>query len=148
MFIDITRAHPHYSTRRQVCFQHPAEDPRSGEADVCGLLQRSFLGLRDTEWYLEQRTRIVMDKIGFTCGLWFPCVFTYRGQNMPAYVYEDNFVIKGVRRELNEYSTELKTHMLAKNEGVREPDYSQRRVFRNCPLEPCLSMVCPWWKPT
>ena len=53
----------------------------------------------------EQLTRQVMDKLGFTCGLWTPCVFVHREKNMQAYVYDDNFVIKGVRRELNDSSS-------------------------------------------
>ena len=47
MFIDITRAHPHCTIRRQVWVQFPAEDPRSTEEGVCSLLLRSIHGLRD-----------------------------------------------------------------------------------------------------
>ena len=68
MFFD-TRDHPHWR-RRQVWIQHPAEDSRSGEAGVCGFTLRSLYGLRDAGMNVEQLTREVMDKIGFTCGLW------------------------------------------------------------------------------
>ena len=47
MFIDITRAHPQCTMRRQVWVQLPAEDPRSEEEGACGLLLRSVCGLRD-----------------------------------------------------------------------------------------------------
>ena len=50
--------------------QLPAEDPRSKEEGVCGLLLRSIYGLRDAGVNFEQLTRQVMDKLGFTCGLW------------------------------------------------------------------------------
>ena len=46
MFIDITRAHPHCTMRRQVWEQLPAEDPRTEEEGLCGLLLRSIYGLR------------------------------------------------------------------------------------------------------
>ena len=69
MFIDITRAHPHCSMRRQVWVQLPQEDPRSAEEGVCGLLLRSLYGLRDAGMNFKQLTRLVMDKIGFTYGL-------------------------------------------------------------------------------
>ena len=97
MFIDITRAPPHCTMRRQVWVQLPAEDPRSKDEGVCGLLLRSIYGLRHAGMNFEQLTRRVVDKLGFTCGLWTPCVFVHRNKNMQAYVYGDNFVI---RREL------------------------------------------------
>ena len=56
MFIDITRAHPHCTTRRQLWVQLPAEDPRSEEEGVCGLLLRSIYGLRDAGMNFEQLT--------------------------------------------------------------------------------------------
>ena len=112
MLIDISRAHPHRTMRRQVWVELPAEDPRSKEEGVCGLLLRSIYGLRDFDM------RQVMDKLDFNCGLWTLCVFVYREQNMQAYVYGDNFVIKGVRRELYDFFEHLKVHMWAKSEGV------------------------------
>ena len=89
MFIDITRTHPHCTMRRQVWVQLLAEDPRSEEEGVC-----SLYGLRDAGMNFDQLTRQVMDKLGFTCGLWTPCVFVHREKNMQAYVYVDNFVIR------------------------------------------------------
>ena len=79
--------------RRQVWVQLPQEDPRSTEEGVCGLLLRSIYGLRDAGMNFEQLTHQVMEKIGFTCGLWSPRVYVHREQNMQAYVYGDNFVI-------------------------------------------------------
>ena len=59
----------------------------------------------------EQLTRQVMDKLRFTCGLWTPCVFVYREENMQAHAYGDNFVTKGVGRELYDSFEQLKVHM-------------------------------------
>ena len=70
----------------------PAEDPRSKDEGVCGLLLRSIYGLRDAGMNFDMLTRQVMG------GLWTPCVFVHREKNMQAYVYGDNFVIKGVLR--------------------------------------------------
>ena len=41
---------------------------------------------------------------------------------MQACVYGDNFVIKSLRSELYEFLGQLKTHMLAKNNGVLGSD--------------------------
>ena len=58
---------------------------------------------------------------------------------MQAYVYGDNFVIKGVSRGLCDFFEQLKGHMWARREGVLGPDPGQgdvrevvclNRVFR------------------
>ena len=127
--------------RRQVWVQLPQEDPRSTEEGVCGLLLRSIYGLRDAGRNFELLTRQVLDKLGFTCGLWSPCVYVHREQNMQTYVYGDNFGIKGACRDLYDFFEQLKGHMWAKNEGVLGPDPGQgdkqeviclKRVFRWC----------------
>ena len=61
---------------------------------------RFLHSLRDAGMNVEQLTRQVMDKLGFTCGLWTPCVFVHREKKMQAYVYGYDFIIKGVRRDL------------------------------------------------
>ena len=71
-----------------------------------------------------------MDKLGFTCGLWTPCVFVHREKNVQAYVYRDNFVIKGVRRELYDLFEQLKVHMCAKSEGLLGPDLGEEMCVR------------------
>ena len=124
--------------------QLPAEDPRCEEEGVCGLLLRSIYGSRDEGVNFEQLTRQVMDKLGFTWGLWTPFVFAHRERNMQAYVYGDNFGIKGVRRELYDFFEQLKVHMWAKSEGVLRPDPGQgdaREVV-------CLTRVFRWCLPT
>ena len=73
----------------------------------------------------EHLTRQVMDKLG--CGLWSHCVFVHREQNLQAYVYCDNFVVKGMRRDLHDFFEQLKGHMWA-NEGVLGPDLGQGDV--------------------
>ena len=99
-------------------YNFPAEDPRSGDG-VCGFLQRFLCGLRDAGMNFDQLTREVMDKFGFTCGCWTPCALTHREKNVQTYVYGDNFVIKGSRRELQELFQQFKTHMLAQGVSHR-----------------------------
>ena len=56
------------------------------------------------------------------------CVFVHREKNKQAHVCGDNFVIKGVRRELYDFFEHLKVHMWAKSEGVLGPDPGQGDV--------------------
>ena len=60
--------------------------------------------------------------------------------NMQAYVYGDNFVIKGVRRELHDFFQQLKVHVWAKSEGVLGPDPGQGDVREMV----CLNRVFRW----
>ena len=128
MFIDITRAHPHCSMRLEVCIQPPSEDLRSGDA---------IAWFSDPGMSFGQLTREGMNRMCFTCVLGSPRVLAHREKNMQVYVYGDNFVSKGLRRELYQFFNELETRMLAKN-GVLGLDPSQGDFFRNCLLEPCV----------
>ena len=65
-------------------------------------------------------------------------------KNMQAYVYVDNFVIKGVRRELYDFFEHLKVHMWAKSEGVLRPDLGQVDVREVL----CLNRLFRWCLPT
>ena len=75
-------------------------------APAIGLWLESDAGMN-----FEQLTRQVMDKRGFTCGLWTPCVYVHREQNMQAYVYGDIFVIKGARCDFYDFFEQLKAHV-------------------------------------
>ena len=71
-----------------------------------------------------------MDQLGLTCGLWTPCAFVRREKNMQAFVYGDNFVIKGVRLAPYGFCEQLKVHMWAKSEGVLGPDPDREMCVR------------------
>ena len=61
---------------------------------------------------------------------------------MQAYVY-DNFVIRGVGRDLQDFFGQLQGHKLAKNEGDMVPDPGQGDV----PEVVCLNRVFRWCLP-
>ena len=140
MFIDITRAHPHCDMRREVWVDLPREDPRSVEEGVCAKLLKSLYGLRDAGLSFELFTRGVMEQLGFACGVWSQCVYHNAERNMQAYIYGDNFVIKGSWKNLYQFFEDLKVHMWAKNEGVLGPDVSQGDVREVV----CLNRVFRW----
>ena len=100
MFIDITRAHPHARMRRDLWVALPEEDPRYGEADLCALLLCNVYGTRDAGQNFELFTFEVMDILGFVAGVWSPCIFQNSKDNVQAYVYGNNFVLRGNRVKL------------------------------------------------
>ena len=61
--------------RRNLWVRLPAEDPRSTERGVCARLLRSLYGTRDAGQHFELFTTETMQGLGFTGGIWSPCLF-------------------------------------------------------------------------
>eukprot|EP00971_Amphidinium_carterae_P078308 1549134-Amphidinium_carterae.1 len=124
-FIDITRAHPHCVMKRDLWIQLPSEDLRSSEQAVCGKLLRSLYGTRDAGQNFELLVQETMvSKLGYTQGVWTPCVYHHREPGLQTFVYGDNFVTHGSRvglESLDWFYKELSKHMWAKVEGVLGP---------------------------
>ena len=109
MFLDITRAHPHCEMKRKLWVKLPAEDPRSADPDACGLLLRSLYGCRDAGQNFELFVREIMEtKMDFVCGVWCACIYRSTTRDLIAYVYGDNFVLKGSRKNNMQFFEDLK----------------------------------------
>ena len=88
MFVDIARARPHCTMNRDLWVRLPAEDPRSQDVGVCGLLRRVLYGCRDAGQKFELFTREVMEKhLGWCLDAlcvfvkgWRACSLRLRGQ--------------------------------------------------------------------
>jgi len=121
IFLDITRAHPHATMNRDLWVALPEEDPRFGEIDLCALLLCNVCGTRDAGQNFTLFTFEVMDTLGFVAGVWSPCIFQNEEENIQAYVYGDNFVLRGDWAKLHIFFGKLNVRMWAKLEGVLEP---------------------------
>ena len=114
--------------KRRLWIRLPKEDPKSDDPEVCGLLVKSMYGCRDAGQNFELFTREVMvDRLGFQCGVWSPCLYTHAQREVVAYIYGDNFVCKGTREANLEFFNDLKQHMWAKSEGMLGPPAECRR---------------------
>ena len=151
VFIDISRAHPHAPIRRDLWIVLPPEDPRAGEPNVCGKLGQSLYGAKDASQNFELFTSDTMVSLGFTGGLWSPCLFHHDIQNILCYVYGDNFVAKMSRANVEWFVSELKKYMIANVEGILGPDPSKgdvdevvclNRIFRYCRAEKRTTRRC------
>ena len=139
MFIDISRAHPHAKMRRDLWIALPDEDPRSKEPGVCGKLERCLYGTRDAGQRFEAFTHEVMTgKLEFLNGLWSPCIFKHKRDNVLVFVYGDNFVAKGTREKLRWFHDSLSQHMLVKLEGILGPGEDEQRELL------CLNRIFRW----
>ncbi|CAK0853831.1 unnamed protein product [Prorocentrum cordatum] len=141
MFLDITRAHPHCEMKRKLWVKLPAEDPRSADPSVCGLLVRCLYGCRDAGQNFELLVRETLEgKMGFSCGVWCPCIYRRGDGKLVAYVYGDNFVLKGSRADNLEFYRELQKYMWVKLEGMLGPSKSAGDVQEVV----CLNRVFRW----
>ncbi|CAK0840427.1 unnamed protein product, partial [Prorocentrum cordatum] len=141
MFLDITRAHPHCEMKRQLWVKLPAEDPRSAEPNVLGLLVRCLYGCRDAGQNFELLVRETLEgKMGFSCGVWCPCIYRRGDGKLAAYVYGDNFVLKGSRTDNLEFYRKLQKYMWVKLEGMSGPNKNAGDVQEVV----CLNRVFRW----
>ena len=98
-------------------------------------------GCRDAGQNFELFTREVMvDRLGFECGVWSPCLYVHARRDLVAYIYGDNFVCKGTRESNLEFFNDLKAHTWAKNEDILGPLQSAGDV-RECV---CLNRIFRW----
>ncbi|CAK0865658.1 unnamed protein product, partial [Prorocentrum cordatum] len=117
MFLDITRAHPHCE------------------------MKRCLYGCRDAGQNFELLVRETLEgKMGFSCGAWCPCIYRRGDGKLVAYVYGDNFVLKGSRTDNLEFYRELQKYMWVKLEGMLGPNKSAGDVQEVV----CLNRVFRW----
>ncbi|CAK0877935.1 unnamed protein product [Prorocentrum cordatum] len=141
MFLVVTRAHPHCEMKRKLWVKLPAEDPRSADPSVCGLLVRCLYGCCDAGQNFELLVRETLEgKMGFSCGVWYPCIYRRGDGKLAAYVYGDNFALKGSRADNLEFYRELQKCAWAKLEGVLGPNKSAGDVQEVV----CLNRVFCW----
>ncbi|CAK0861788.1 unnamed protein product, partial [Prorocentrum cordatum] len=141
MFLDITRARPHCEMKRKPRAKLPPEDPRSAHPDARGLLARCLYGCRDAGQNFELLVRETLEgKMGFSCGVWCPCIYRRGDGKLAAYVYGDNFALEGSRHDNLEYCRELQKHMRAKLEGMLGPNKSAGDVKEAA----CLNRIFRW----
>ena len=72
--LDISRAHPHCEIKRVVHVRLPAEDPRSQEPGVCGILNMALYGTRDAGQNFELTTTETLTSVGIQQGISAPCI--------------------------------------------------------------------------
>ena len=91
-------------------------------------------GCRDAGQNFELLVRHVMvDNLGFVSGKWSACVFEREKKHLTAYVYGDNFTVKGARDEVEKFLVDLKEHMMAKKRHLGAEQELRRRAGDHVP---------------
>ena len=71
-FYDISRAHFHSAARRKIVIQTPPED--TGCPSGFALLDKSMYGTKDAAQCFDVACENAMTKMGYTIGLFSPCL--------------------------------------------------------------------------
>ena len=76
MFLDISRAHPHCPTRRDVWTEFPPEHPLASDRSKCGKLAMTLYGCRDAGQNFELFVYDIMMEVNAVRGKTNPCVYS------------------------------------------------------------------------
>ena len=95
MVVDISRAHFYADASRSVFIKLPEEEPRSGEAGVCGRLLKTMYGTLDAADHWSAHYTQVLEKAGFTRGTASPCNFVHSQLGIWVLVHGDDFLVTG-----------------------------------------------------
>ena len=101
MVMDVKRAFLYGKARRKIYIRLPPEDPRSKESGTVGLVKRSMYGTRDAPQIWAEEVRRVFTSLGFQSCRTDACVYSHPGRGIVAVTHVDDFMLCGVRSELD-----------------------------------------------
>ena len=115
LLLDVSRAHWYPDATREVYVRLPPEDPRAGEPDVCGRLERSMYGALDAaQRWADHYTKILIEA-GFLKGSASPCHFYHPLRDVALLVHGDDFVAEADDEDLKWTEELLKKHYKCKS---------------------------------
>ena len=96
----MSRAHFYADAVREVFIELPKEDPRAGDRDTVGKLEKTMYGSLDAaeRWGLHYAARLT--EAGYEQGAASPCHFYHPREKVAVVVHGDDFIAVGRRRGL------------------------------------------------
>ena len=114
-FYDISRAHFHSAARRKIVIRTPPED--TGCPSGFALLDKSMYGTKDAAQCFDVACENAMAKMGYTIGLFSPCLYLHKTENLAVFRHGDDFVVCGTRTQQAEFKSELGQYFIVKQLG-------------------------------
>ena len=118
-FYDISRAHFHSAARRKIVIRTPPED--TGCPSGFALLDKSMYGTKDAAQCFDVACENAMAKMGYTIGLFSPCLYLHKTENVAVFRDGDDFVVCGTRTQQAEFKSELGQYFIVKQLAILEP---------------------------
>ena len=140
-FYDISRAHFHSPARRRLYIIPPAEDTscKTGLAR----LAKSMYGTRDAPQCFDSFAESVMEKLGFSIGLFSPCLYFCSDRNAACVRHGDDFILLADRSTQAWFLKAMNEHMLTKHTGTSGP----RKDLGDIQEIRCLNRLIRWVQP-
>ena len=118
-FYDISRAHFHCAARRKIVIRTPPED--TGYPSGFALLDKSMYGTKDAAQCFDVACENAMAKMGYTIGLFSPCLYLHKTENVAVFRHGDDFVVFGTRTQQAEFKSELVQYFIVKQLAILDP---------------------------
>eukprot|EP00973_Karenia_brevis_P093239 12416353-Karenia_brevis.AAC.1 len=137
--IDVSRAHFYAKSQRKVYIRLPEGDPRAGDGQTCGLLQRTMYGTLDAAALWEEEYSKTLTAAGFTKGIANPCHFHHPTRHISTLVHGDDFItvadVEGQKymEEVLGAQYQIKTKMIG---GEKGDDHEMRALGRVIAFKP------------
>ena len=115
IFMDVSRAHFHSPSRREVYVELCDEDNSPGQ---CARLEKSMYGTRDAASNWEQFYSNSMKEGGMVAGQYSPCLFRHDKLNVRTWVHGDDFVGRAPRKQARWLEQHLMQRMDIRVTGI------------------------------
>ena len=140
-FYDVSRAHFHSPVRRPIFVKPPPEDT-SIKSGVARLLKAMY-GTRDAGNCFDTFAEEVMAKLGFECGVFSPCIYKHKRENMACVRHGDDFILLATRRQHAEFLKNANELLILKHMGTLggHKDLGDVQEVR------CLNRLIRWIQP-
>ena len=116
-FLDISRAHLHSPVRRAIYVKACKEDIDCPEGH-CWKLLKAMYGLKDAGAAFDAKAEATMLKLGFTIGLFSPCLCYNSTTGVACFRYGDDFVPFGRRAAVQAFIKDLGEELIVKTRGT------------------------------
>jgi hypothetical protein len=130
LVIDISRAHPHCIMTRVLHVALP-EECNPGP-DECAILNRLMYGCRDANQGFELKVAEVMVDCNMIQGRFSPCVYkdAIKERGAAAWVHGDDFVIRTLRRNVEQFVKGISKHLITKVKAILGPRPNDDKSIR------------------
>ena len=140
-FYDISRAHFHSAARRKTVIRTPLED--TGYPSGFALLDESMYGTKDAAQCFDVACENAIAQMGYTIGLFSPCLYLHKTKNVAVFRHGDDFVVCGTRIQQAEFKSEQGQYFIVKQLAILGPSLALGDV----PELRILNRLVRWVKP-
>ena len=100
MIMDVKSAFLYGVMKRKVYIELPTQDPRYGDGNLVGVLNKAMYGTRDAPQIWQDEVRKTMEEMGMVASAFQPSVYYHRAKGLIVVVHVDDFLCSGPSKSL------------------------------------------------